>query len=47
MSLALLFSIGAVVFVITMTGAFLFGLTQFEHWQQRDDEASRRADPPA
>lgn len=46
MSLAALFSIGAVVFVIAMTGVFLFGLTQFEHWQARDDEAVRRAQPP-
>lgn len=47
MSLALLFSIGAVVFVIAMTGVFLFGLTQFEHWRARDDAAARAAHPPA
>ena len=47
MSLALLFSIGAVVFVIVMTGVFLFGLVQFERWQARDDEAARTAHPPA
>lgn len=39
MSLAVLFSIGAVVFVITMTGVFLFGLTQFDHWRARDEAA--------
>lgn len=47
MSLALLFSIGAVVFVIAMTGVFLFGLSLFEEWQARDDEAARLARPPA
>ena len=39
MSLALLFSIGAVVFVIAMTGVFLFGLMQFDRWRARDEAA--------
>ncbi len=45
MSLGLLFSIGAVVFVIAMTGVFLFGLTLFEQWQVRDDQAGRDVEP--
>ena len=45
MSLGLLFSIGAVVFVIVMTSVFRFGLMQFEHWQVRDDEEGREAHP--
>jgi hypothetical protein len=36
-SLAALFVIGCVVFVIAMTGVFLFGLIQFEAWQKRDE----------
>lgn len=46
MSLELLFSIGAVVFVITMTGVFIVGLTQFQHWQARDEAAGTAANPP-
>jgi hypothetical protein len=37
MSLGLLFAIGCVVFVIAMTAVFLFGLTQFDAWQKRDE----------
>ena len=45
MSLAVLFAIGCVVFVIAMTAVFLFGLTQFEAWQKRDEADG--AKPPA
>lgn len=41
MSLVVLFAVGCVVFVIAMTAMFLFGLTQFDAWQKRDEaEAS-------
>ena len=37
MSLAALFAIGCVIFVIMVMAVFLFGLTQFEAWQKRDE----------
>jgi hypothetical protein len=37
MSLAVLFAAGCVVFVIAMTAVFLFGITQFDAWQKRDE----------
>jgi len=44
-SLAGLFAIGSVVFVIAMTAVFLFGLMQFDAWQKRDEADG--ATPPA
>lgn len=40
MSLAVLFAAGCVVFVIAVTAVFLFGLTQFDAWQKRDEDAT-------
>lgn len=45
MSVAGLFAVGCVVFVIAMTAVFLFGLTQFEAWQKRDE--AEGATPPS
>ena len=44
MSLAALFAVGCVVFTIAMTGVFLFGLTQFDAWQKRDEDETAAAD---
>jgi len=37
MSQALLFEIGAVIFLAVVTALFLYGLAEFKDWQDRDD----------
>ena len=47
MSQTVLFEIGAVIFVAVSTAVFLYGLTIFRDWQDRDEtviEASLPAD---
>ena len=40
MSQTVLFEIGAVIFVAVSTAVFLYGLTIFRDWQDRDDTRS-------
>ena len=37
MSQTLLFEIGAVIFLTVVTAVFLYGLAEFQDWQDRDD----------
>ena len=46
MSQTVLFEIGAVIFVAVSTAVFLYGLTTFREWQDRD-EASILVSLPA
>ena len=44
MSQTVLFEIGAVIFVAVSTAVFLYGLTIFRDWQDRDDTRESRGD---
>ncbi len=46
MSQTVLFEIGAVIFVAVSTAVFLYGLTIFREWQDRD-EAQAQVNLPA
>ena len=37
MNQTLLFEIGAVIFLTVLTALFLYGLAEFQDWQDRDD----------
>jgi hypothetical protein len=37
MSQTVLFELGAVIFVAVSTAVFIYGLTMFRDWQDRDD----------
>ena len=41
MSQTVLFEIGAVIFVAVSTAVFIYGLTVFRDWQDRDDTAAQ------
>ena len=41
MSQTVLFEIGAVIFVAVSTAVFLYGLTMFRDWQDRDETQAR------
>ena len=41
MSQAVLFELGAVIFVAVSTAVFLYGLALFREWQNRDDTEAR------
>ena len=41
MSQTVLFEIGAVIFVAVSTAVFIYGLTMFRDWQDRDDTAAQ------
>jgi hypothetical protein len=41
MSQTVLFEIGAVIFVVVSTAVFLYGLTIFRDWQDRDETQTR------
>ena len=43
MSQAVLFAIGAVIFVAVSTAVFLYGLTAFGDWQYRDETQARES----
>ena len=41
MSQTVLFELGAVIFVAVSTAVFIYGLTMFRDWQDRDDTAAQ------
>ena len=43
MSQTLLFEIGAVIFLTVVTAVFLYGLAEFQDWQDRDDNRADAA----
>jgi hypothetical protein len=47
MSQTILFEIGAVIFVAVSTAVFLYGLTFFRDWQDRDETRAPRRVPAA
>ena len=48
MSQTVLFEIGAAIFLTVVTAAFLYGLAEFQDWQDRDDnQADALRDPTA
>ena len=51
MSQTVLFELGAVIFVAVSTAVFIYGLTMFRDWQDRDDTTAQvglpnRSDEP-
>lgn len=47
MSQTVLFEIGAVIFVAVSTAVFLYGLTIFREWQDRDEIQTQESLPAA
>lgn len=47
MSQAVLFGIGAVIFVAVSTAVFLYGMTIFRDWQSRDETRTREQSSPS